>query len=60
MVEWLKKNKEFLKISAIEKEIGCPSTTLQKWIKGDQGLPGRWVKPLEKWIQKFINSSKIS
>ncbi len=50
MIDWLRKNKKYLSIRAIEKEIGCPTDTLQKFVNG-RNLPEKWVKPLTKLIK---------
>jgi len=49
-MDWLIKNKEFLSIRAIEKRIGCPTDTLQKYVRGRQNLPDKWKQPLEDFI----------
>lgn len=51
MKNWLIKNKDRLSIRGIEKEIGCPDTTLQKVVQGKQGLPKKWEEPLQKVIE---------
>lgn len=48
MEDWLIKNKHRLSIRAIEKEIGCPASTLSKVANGNIKLPGKWRKKLEK------------
>ncbi len=48
MEDWLIKNKHRLSIRAIEKEIGCPASTLSKVANGNIKLPGKWKKKLEK------------
>lgn len=50
---WLKKNARFLSISAIEKEIGCPATTIQKFVDGKRTLPLKWQKPLFDFLELF-------
>lgn len=55
MIDWLKENKRFLKIRAIEKELGCPDT-LQKVLQGKQGLPEKWEKPLSDFIKRLCRS----
>lgn len=52
MIDWLRKNKKYLSIRAIEQEIGCPTDTLQKFING-RNLPEKWIKPLTKFIKAF-------
>lgn len=52
-LNWLKNNARFLSISAIEKEIGCPETTIQKFIKGKRNLPAKWEEKIKLFISKF-------
>lgn len=51
MLDWLKKNREYLSIRAIEKKVGCPTDTLQKAVNGSQNLPKKWLEPLSKFIK---------
>lgn len=53
MEQWLKDNAHLLSIRAIEKEIGCPSTTLTKAANGRMKLPQKWEKPLRDLINKL-------
>lgn len=52
MIEWLRKNKEFLSIRAIEKKLGMKDT-LQKAVNGSQALPEKWEQPLKEFITKL-------
>lgn len=45
----------YLSIRAIEKEVGCPTDTLQKAVNGRQKLPQKWEDPLKQ----FLNNLKI-
>lgn len=54
MLSWFKKNKKFIKIRAVENEIGMPHDILQKAVLDKQGLPKKWIKPLENWYKEFI------
>ena len=49
MIKWLRKNKEFLSIRAIEKKLGMKDT-LQKAVNGSQELPKKWIRPLKDFI----------
>lgn len=51
MINWLRKNKEFLSIRGIEKHLGMPDSTLIKVIKGTRELPEKWKQPLEDFIK---------
>ena len=53
MIDWLKKNKKFIKIRAIEKELNMPSTTLDKAVNDIQHLSKKWRKPLKELINKI-------
>lgn len=55
IIHWLKNNKEYLSIRAIEKAICCPTDTLQKAIQGKQGLPKKWIKPLRQFLNNLKN-----
>lgn len=37
----------YMSISAIEKKLKMPTTTLQKALKGERELPAKWIKPLQ-------------
>lgn len=50
MEDWLIKNKHRLSIRAIEKEIGCPASTLSKVANGNIKLPKRWEKRLREVV----------
>ena len=54
MLDWLKKNRDYLSIRAIEKKVGCPTDTLQKAVNGSQNLPKKWHAPLTKFINNLI------
>ncbi len=50
MLDWIKQNKNFLSIRAIEKHIGMPASTLAKAINGSQSMSKRWIEPLNKFV----------
>lgn len=50
MIDWLKKNKKFVKIRAIEQELNMPDSTLIKAVNGVQKLPKKWKDPLNKFV----------
>lgn len=53
-LDWLKENAQFLSIKAIEKAIGCPSTTIQQFVgKAERPLPQKWQGKVLNWIQSF-------
>jgi plasmid maintenance system antidote protein VapI len=59
--EILKKNIDemeiYLPVSAIEKNLGMPKTTIQQVLNGHRNLPKKWVKVLERYFNG--NSDKI-
>ena len=58
MLDWLKKNKRFIKISAIEQHLNMPNTTLIKAVNGTQNLSEKkWKKPLEKFLMDLQDES---
>ena len=40
----------YMSISAIEKQLKMPATTLQKTLKGERDLPVKWIKPLQNFF----------
>lgn len=54
-IDWLKDNKEFLSIDKIEREVGCPFTTIQQFVSGKRDIPSKWNEPIVKWVKSFIN-----
>lgn len=56
---WLISNKDFIKLNNIEKAIGIPYNTLNKFIstnsKVQRDLPSKWIEPLEDFITKNLN-----
>ncbi len=53
MLNWLKKNKQFIKIRAIEKVLNMPDSTLIKAVNGTQKMSDKWIEPLEKFIENL-------
>lgn len=51
---WLKDNKQFLKIKAIETHLGIGDSVLVKAVDGVRPLPDRYEKSLENWVKNFI------
>jgi hypothetical protein len=52
----LKKNKNYLSIRGIEKELGMPDSTLIKAVNGVQKLPEKWKKPLADFIRALAKN----
>lgn len=54
MIDWLKKNKDFLSIRGIEKHLGMPDSTLIKAVTGAQKLSEKWEIIIHSFIvEKF-------
>ena len=45
MIDWLKENKKFLSIRAIEQHLKMPDSTLIKAVNDSQNLPKKWEQP---------------
>lgn len=54
MIDWLIENKKFIKIRAIENELGMPDSTLIKHINGSQKMSDKWIEPLTKFLNGFV------
>lgn len=59
MIDWLIENKKFIKIRAIENELGMPDSTLIKHINGSQKMSDKWEKPLTKFLNGFIKTNIV-
>ena len=55
MLDWLKNNKRFIKIRAIEQELNMPDSTLIKAVNEVQSLPKKWIEPLDKFLNNLKN-----
>jgi hypothetical protein len=60
MIEWLKENKQFLSIRAIEQHLEMPNSTLIKAVNGVQDLPKKYYNRLEKFIMSLQNSKSAN
>jgi len=56
-METLLKNLHLLNISEIERQIGCPRTTLQKAVKYKQRLPKKWEGRLNEFMNEFLKTN---
>lgn len=54
VVEYLKKNKKYIKLKAIESELGLPPATLWRATGGWGELPEKFVTPLRSFILRTI------
>lgn len=55
MIEWLKYNKRFLSIRAIEQHLKMPDSTLIKAVNDVQNLPKKYESRLNMFIISFVN-----
>lgn len=56
MIENIQKNKNYLSIRAIEKELGMPDSTLIKAVNRVQKLPDKWKQPLDDFIRALAKN----
>ena len=62
MIDWIKENKQFLSIRAIEQHLKMPDSTLIKDVNGSQNLPKKYEERLSKFLmvlQKHRALAKI-
>jgi hypothetical protein len=59
-LEWFKENERYFTLKVIEEEIGCPKTTLQKWIKGERVLAERWRIALNDFVFRLTGMNKFT
>jgi hypothetical protein len=52
-LEYLRKWSGIISVSAIEKEIGCPGTTIAHAMTGKRKLPEKWEKLLDEKIKEI-------
>lgn len=57
MIDWIRKNREFISILAINNYLrdkhGMPNSTIQKAVDESRNLPKKWEKPLSEFIKKL-------
>ena len=51
MINWIKDNKQFLSLRAINDHLKMPVDTLQKAVNGSQNLPKKWIEPLNEFVK---------
>lgn len=56
MINWIKENKQFLSLRAINDHLKMPVDTLQKAVNGAQNLPKKWIEPLNNFVIKLKES----
>jgi len=56
MIDWLIENKKFIKIRAIENELGMPDSTLIKHVNGSQKMSDKWIEPLTQFLNGFVKT----
>lgn len=52
IINWLKKYKDLISVSTVEKEAGIPAHTLQKVLQGKRHLPEKWKEPILAYLDK--------
>jgi len=57
MIDWLRKYKHVLSLTAIEKELGMPETILIKAVTDKQKLSEKWHEPLAAYIKRLCKTS---
>ncbi len=58
-IEWLKENKKFLSIRAIEKYLEMPDSTLIKAVNGVQNLPKKYEVRLSDFLMGLQNPKSV-
>lgn len=53
--EWVIKYRKVLKISKIERTIGCPRGTINKALAQERGLPEKWINELNIFVPLFLS-----
>ena len=56
-VLWVKRNKEYLSINAIEQATGIGKNTLWYFVKGERHLADHHCITLQKWVKKLVKDS---
>ena len=59
MISWLKENKQFLSIRAIEQYLDMPDSTLIKAVNGSQNLPKKYEECLSKFLMGLQNPKSV-
>jgi len=57
--KWMNIRIGCIKVSGIEKVIGCPRGTIDKWLKGERAISEYWISRLNRWITWFVSDSNI-
>lgn len=52
-IDWLKKQKDYINIYKIEKELEMPEGTLKKFADGKRGLADQWHDSVRTWVKNF-------
>lgn len=50
MIDWIKENKQFLSIRAIEQHLKMPDSTLIKAVNSSQNLPKKYDERLSEFL----------
>jgi hypothetical protein len=57
--EWFKERSRYLKVLVIEKELGCPRGTVDKYLKGERGISERWRIAMDDFGVRVFNLNII-
>ena len=52
-LNWIKKHRNILNISEVEKESGLPFRTLRDVLNGKISLPVKYEQTLTEWVKKI-------
>lgn len=54
--DWLKKNRDILKIGNLETKAGVPRDTVQKFMQGERDIPERHQSKIKEFLHKLRDS----
>jgi tRNA(His) 5'-end guanylyltransferase len=52
-IQWLYNKRGFIKVNALEKELGMASSTLSGYFYGERGINEKWIPVIQKWVKEF-------
>lgn len=58
-IKWLKENRQFLSLTAIEVYLEMPPTTIVKAVNGSQDMSKKWEEPLNEFLNELINGVEV-
>lgn len=57
-VLWIKKNKDFINIKAIEQHLGIPAKCLNNFCRGFYGVHEQYWPKIVAWVREFVEISQ--